>query len=212
MPRFFRLALAALLLLPAAGAQSVPLTYTITSKLSRVSLSLEHQGFIQLGGTLKITPGSFVFDNDDWSKSSVSVTMPTATLDMGDALWNEQIRGDQSWSKLFSTPYLSFKSSRLERSDATHGLLHGELSMAGVTRPVTLQLKVNKIGRNEVSELKAIGISATTTLKRSQFGLDAYADLVGDELAVQIQMEAAIGPDRDAPQEAIINARGVLRQ
>ena len=202
----------AMLTLFAGAARTAPLTYTITSKLSRVNLSLEHQGFIQLSGTLKITPGSFIFDNEDWSKSSVTVTMPTKTLDMGDALWNEQIRGDDSWKKLFDAPYISFKSSALERRDQTHGVLRGELTMAGVTRPVALELKVNKIGRNEVSELKAIGISASTTLKRSQFGLDAYADLVGDDLTVQIQMEAALGPDHDAAQEAVINARGVLRQ
>jgi polyisoprenoid-binding protein YceI len=212
MHRFFRCSLAALFILLAGTAGAAPLTYTITSKLSRVNLSLEHQGFIQLSGTLKITPGSFVFDNDDWSKSAVAVTMPTKTLDMGDALWNDQIRGDESWKALFSAPYISFRSTSLERRDPTHGVLRGELTMAGVTRPVTLQLKVNKIGRNEVSEYQAIGITATTTLKRSQFGLDAYADLVGDDLAVQIQMEAAIGPDKDALQEAIINARGVQRQ
>jgi polyisoprenoid-binding protein YceI len=212
MHRISRVALIAFLLLCAGAARTAPLTYTITSKLSRVNLSLEHQGFIQLSGTLKITPGSFIFDNDDWSKSVVAVTMPTKTLDMGDALWNEQIRGDESWKALFSAPFISFKSTALERRDQTHGVLRGELTMAGVTRPVALELKVNKIGRNEVSEYKAIGITATTTLKRSQFGLDAYADLVGDDLAVQIQMEAAIGPDTDAAKEALINARGVLGQ
>ncbi len=212
MNRLHRLALTALLLLCAGAARSAPLTYTITSKISRVNLSLEHQGFIQLTGTLKITPGSFTFDNQDWSKSSVAVTMPTKTLDMGDALWNQQIRGDESWKNLFNTAYISFKSTKVVRNDATHGVLYGDLTLAGVTRPVALQLRVNKIGRNEVSEYQAIGITATSTIKRSQFGLDAYADLVGDDLAVAIQMEAAIGPDGDAQQEAIINAQGVLRQ
>ncbi|MES2297728.1 MAG: YceI family protein [Pseudomonadota bacterium] len=202
----------ALLMLCAGAATSAPLTYTITSKLSRVNLSIEHQGFIQLSGTLKITPGSFVFDQQDWSKSSISVSLPTKTLNMGDDLWNSQLRGDSSWAKLFNTQYITFRSTRVERSDATHGLMHGELTMAGVTKPVTLQMRVNKIGRNEVSEYQAIGITATSTVKRSQFGLDAYSDLVGDDLAVQIQMEAAIGVDTDAQQEAIINEKGVLRQ
>jgi polyisoprenoid-binding protein YceI len=208
----FRFAFIAMLMLCAGAANSTPVTYTITSKLSRVTLNLEHQGFIQLSGTLKITPGSFIFDNQDWSKSTVAVTMPTKTLDMGDALWNKQIRGDDSWKNLFDAAYISFRSTRLVRSDDTHGVLYGDLTLAGVTKPVALQMRVNKIGRNEVSEKQAIGISATTTIKRSQFGLDAYADLVGDDLAVQIQLEAAIGPDTDAQQEAIINARGVVTQ
>lgn len=208
MRHLHRAALAALMF--AAGiAGASPVTYTITSKLARVNFSMEHQGFIPVSGSLKIAPGSFVFDNDDWSKSMVSVTMPVRMLDMGDGLWNEQIRGDKSWSKLFNTTAISFRSIKLERKDATHGLLYGDLTLAGVTRPVVLEMKVNKIGRNEVSELPAIGITAMTTIKRSEFGLDAYLDLVGDELAVQIQMEAAVGKDVDADKEAMLNQQGM---
>jgi polyisoprenoid-binding protein YceI len=198
MPLLPRLALATILLLCGGLASSTPATYTIYSKISRVTLSLEHQGFIQLHGALKITPGSFVFDPQDWSASSVDVTMPAKSIDMGDAFWNTQIQADSSWKNLFATPHIRFRSTRVERSDATHGVLHGELTLAGVTRPVALQMRVNKMGRNAVTEKEAIGITASSTIKRSQFGLDAYADLVGDELAVQIQLEAAIGPDPDA--------------
>jgi len=211
MFRLHRAALASMLILCAGAASSAPVTYTIYSKISRVTLSLEHQGFIQLFGTLKITPGNFVFDNQDWSKSSVSVTMPTKTLDMGDALWNQQIRGDDSWNKLFNTTDISFKSTRVERTDASNGVLHGNLTLAGVTKPVALKMHVNKIGRNAVTDKQAIGITASTTIKRSHFGLDAYADLVGDDLAVQIQVEAADGPD-PAHKEAMDNAQGAVRQ
>ncbi|MFL6659227.1 MAG: YceI family protein [Massilia sp.] len=212
MSRLCRFALITLMSIVAAGASSAPITYTITSKLSRVNLSIEHQGFIQLSGTLKITPGSFVFDQQDWAKSTVAVTLPTRTLDMGDALWNTQLRGDTSWKALFASEFITFRSTKLERSDATHGVLHGDLTLAGVTRPVTLQMRINKIGRNEVSEYPAIGITATGSILRSQFGLDAYLDLVSDAMTVQIQMEAAQGVDVDAQQEAIDNAKGVLRQ
>ena len=205
MRTLHRAALAAILTLSLGAARATPVTYTITSKISKVNFSLAHQGFIPVSGTLKIAPGSFVFDNQDWSKSSVMVTKPVKMLDMGDALWNEQIRGDDSWNKLFMSKAISFTSTKLERKDDTHGLLYGNLTLAGVTRPVVLQMQVNKIGRNQVSEFEAIGISAMTTIKRSEFGLDAYMDLVGDELAVDIQVEAAIGADKDAAKEAMMN-------
>lgn len=198
MIRFRHAALAALIGLASAAAPCRPVTYTIVSKISRVAFNIEHQGFIQLFGTLRLAPGSFVFDSDDWSKSSVAVTLPIVSLDMGDAIWNNQIRGDESWEKLFQSMAITFRSTRIERSDSTHGTMYGDLTLAGVTKPVTLQLRVNKIGKNEVSEHPSVGISATTTLKRSQFGLDAYSDLVGDDLAVQIQVEGAEGPDPNA--------------
>ena len=77
----------------------------------------------------------------------------------------------------------------------------GDLTLGGVTRPVTLELRVNKIGKNDVSDAPSVGFSATTTIKRSAFGIDAYEDLVGDEIAVQIQVEAMQGPDPEARME-----------
>lgn len=201
MLRFRHAVVAAAIGLVSTAAPCSPVTYTIVSKISRVSFNIEHQGFIQLFGTLRLSPGTFTFDSDDWSKSSVAVSLPIISLDMGDALWNNQIRGDDSWAKLFNSAAIAFRSTRLERTDSTRGTMYGDLTLAGVTRPVALQMRINKIGKNEVSEYASVGISATTTLKRSQFGLDAYADLVGDELAVQIQVEGAVGPDQNAQDD-----------
>jgi polyisoprenoid-binding protein YceI len=193
MQRFHRAALAAALLLSTAAAYSAPVTYTIVTKISRVTFSFDHQGFVQSVGTLQLEPGSFTFDAQDWSKSMVSVSMATKAIDVGDTLWNQQIRGDDAWAKLFKQPSISFRSTRIEKTDDTHGTLYGDLTLAGVTRPVALQLRINRIGINAVSEKPSVGFTATTTLKRSQFGLDAYSDLVNDEIAIQAQVEAAVG-------------------
>ncbi len=210
MPRLHHhLVLAAALAFTSALACGAPATYTLVSKVSRVTFSLEHQGFIQLFGTLRLTPGNIVFDTEDWSKSAIQVSMPVNSIDMGDAVWNGQIRDDEEWAKLFGTASIDFRSTRIERTDASHGKLYGDLTLAGVTRPVALDLRVNKIGKNEVSEFSSVGFSATTTLKRSQFGLDAYADLVGDDIVVQIQIEAAQGVDGDAKHD--LSALGVTR-
>jgi len=190
----------------AAAAQAMPVTYTIVSKLSKVSFSLEHQGFIPVTGNLKIEPGSFVFDHEDWSKSSVMVSMPTRMLDMGDGLWNGQIRDDDAWMSLFKQPAIKFRSTRVEQRDGMSGMLYGDLTLAGVTRPVALQMRVNKVGMNQVSKKPSVGITATGIVKRSEFGLGAYPDLISDEIMVQIQLEAAQGPDTEAQQEAMLNA------
>ena len=182
-------------------AQAKPVDYTILTKISRVAFNLEHQGFIQLFGTLRVTQGTLTFDSDDWSKSHVDVTMPVSSLDMGDGPWNGQIRGDDEWAPLFTTTTITFHSTRLKRIDATHGTLTGDLTLAGVTRPVTLKLRVNKIGKNDVLDTPSVGFTATTTIKRSAFGIKAYEDLVGDAISVQIQIEALEGPDPEAKME-----------
>ena len=182
-------------------AQAKPVDYTILTKISRVAFNLEHQGFIQLFGTLRVTQGTLTFDSDDWSKSHVDVSMPVSSLDMGDGPWNGQIRGDDEWAPLFKTTTITFHSTRIKRIDATHGTLTGDLTLAGVTKPVTLKLRVNKIGKNDVLDTPSVGFTATTTIKRSAFGVKAYEDLVGDAISVQIQIEALEGPDPEAKME-----------
>ncbi len=193
--------LAACLTAACALVQAKPVDYTIMTKVSRVAFNLEHQGFIQLFGTLRVTQGTLTFDSDDWTQSHVDVSMPVSSLDMGDGPWNGQIRGDVEWAPLFRTSTIKFHSTRLKRIDASHGTMTGDLTLAGVTRPVTLNLRVNKIGKNDVSEAPSVGFSATTTIKRSDFGVSAYEDLVGDEISVQIQIEAMQGPDPEAAME-----------
>lgn len=197
-----RQALAAAILAAASGlVQAKPVDYTILTKISRVAFNLEHQGFIQLFGTLRVTQGTLTFDSDDWSKSHVDVSMPVSSLDMGDGPWNGQIRGDEEWAPLFKTTAITFHSTRIRRIDATHGTLTGDLTLAGVTKPVTLKLRVNKIGKNDVLDTPSVGFTATTTIKRSAFGIKAYEDLVGDAISVQIQIEALEGPDPEAKME-----------
>ncbi len=186
------LALSVLLLL-AGRAGAKPVDYTIVNKFSRVTFSIDHQGFLQASGILRLSPGMITFDNDDWSNSMVAVNMPVKFLDMGDPLWNKQIRSDDAWTTLFKHPMISFKSTRVERKDDSNGTLTGELTMAGVTKPVTLALHVNKIAPNAMSGKPSVGFTANGTIKRSQFGLDAYEDLVNDDMPFQVQLEASVG-------------------
>jgi polyisoprenoid-binding protein YceI len=189
-----RIALAAALALAlATSADCAPVTYTFMTKVSRVTFNINHLGFSHPFGTLKLAPGTFTFDNEDWAKSSVSVTLPIKTLDMGDTLWNAQIRSDPDWGSLFKYPEITFRSTKLERTDATHGTLYGNLTMGGVTRLVVLRLRVNKIGKNPFNPLPWAGFTATAVVKRSQFGINAYKGFIGEDIDVRIEIEASVG-------------------
>lgn len=179
-----------LCLVPAC-LQAAPQDYAIVTKLSRISFQFAHQDFMQLFGTVRFAPGRFVFDAEDWSRSRIEAMLPLASLDMGDAEWNQQIRGDRAWSRLFLGPEIQFRSQRLERSDAHQGVLNGELTLGGVTRPIALQLRVNRVARNAITGQPSVDLSASTRIRRSDFGLDAYRSLVGDEVDAQVQMEGA---------------------
>jgi polyisoprenoid-binding protein YceI len=74
------------------------------------------------------------------------------------------------------------------------GTLTGELTVHGVTKPVTLQLRLNGAGPHPMRKIAAIGFTATGTVKRSEFGVAAYVPMVGDELEVRLEVEAYQAP------------------
>ena len=83
----------------------------------------------------------------------------------------------------------TFKSTKIEKLGVDTGIIHGELTMLGKTKPLKLQTVFNGHGDNPFSKKKTLGFSATTIVKRSEFGMDAYLPAVGDEVELVIQVE-----------------------
>jgi polyisoprenoid-binding protein YceI len=66
----------------------------------------------------------------------------------------------------------------------------GDLTLHGVTRPLTLQVTLNALARHPLTRKRTAGLSATGTLRRSEFGMDAWKNVVGDEVRLIIEAEA----------------------
>jgi polyisoprenoid-binding protein YceI len=89
-------------------------------------------------------------------------------------------------------PAATFKSSQVQKG-ATPGTLKvvGELSLHGITKPVALDVTINKVGTNPRNHVPTVGFEAMATLKRSDFGLGLFVPQVSDEVQVHITAEAA---------------------
>jgi polyisoprenoid-binding protein YceI len=174
-----------------ASASAAPVTYTFDTVHSRVGFYVNHLGFSNSLGQFKVGDGAFQFDADDWSKSAVGVAIPVSSLELGDATWNTHI-SSPDFLDAAQYPQITFRSSRLEKTDATHGKLYGELTIHGVTRPAVLDLRVNQIGEHPKRKTQAAGFTATTTVRRSEFGVAAYVPAVADEVEVRIEIEAFV--------------------
>jgi len=185
------LVLSATLGLGALSVQAAPVTYTLDTVHSRITFYVNHLGFSNSVGEFKVADGTFTFDADDWAKSQVAVTVPVQSLELGDAKWNAHIlSADFLESARF--PEISFVSRKVEKSDATHGKLYGDLTIKGVTKAVVLELRVNKVGEHPMRKTQAAGFTATTTVRRSEFGVAAYVPAVADELEVRIEVESFV--------------------
>jgi polyisoprenoid-binding protein YceI len=172
-------------------ASAAPVTYVLDTVHSRVTFYVNHLGFSNSVGEFRLADGTLSFDADDWSKSAVSVKLPVETLDLGDAKWQAHILS-ADFLEASKYPEIGFKSTRLEASGGGRGRLYGDLTIHGVTRPVVLDVRLNKAGEHPMRKVPAVGFTATTVVHRSDFGVAAYVPAVADDLEVRIEIEAYV--------------------
>jgi polyisoprenoid-binding protein YceI len=186
-----KITVAAALGLAAFAAAGAPTTYTIDTTHSRITFYVNHFGFSNSVGEFRIADGTFAFDNDDWSKSRVDAKIPVQSLELGDTKWNTHVLSPD-FLESAKYPEIVFVSKKVEKIDATHGKLYGDLTIKGVTKAVVLDLTVNKVGDHPMRKTQAAGFTATTTVHRSEFGVTMFVPAVADDVVIRIEVEAFV--------------------
>lgn len=166
-------------------------TYKIDTSHVFVGFTVDHLGFSTTHGRFNDVSGTIEFDEENPEKSSVEVKIDPASVDTGHAERDEHVRGED----LLDTaeyPEMSFKSTSIERTGEKTGKITGDLTLHGVTKPVTLDTTFTKKGTYPMTEeeIVVIGFDATTTLKRSDYGMDKWTAMIGDEIPITISFEA----------------------
>ena len=163
--------------------------YTLEKPHSQILFFVNHLGFSHSSGRFLDFDGNIEFNRSEPEKSSVDVTIKTDSLEMNDQKWNDHLKGDDFF-KVASFPTMTFKSTGIEVTGEDTGLITGDLTMLGVTKPVTLDVKFNKAGKHPFGNQYAAGFSATADIKRSDFGMNYGLPAVGDEVEIRIEVEA----------------------
>ncbi|MBD8881189.1 MULTISPECIES: YceI family protein [Rhodanobacter] len=189
--RMFRYLLIAGLLGAAVAAQASPVSYKMDPGHTMVLFSWNHFGYSNPTANLGLGEGTLVFDQQDPSKSSVDVTLPLSGLDTHVPALDKHLK-EADFFDAAKYPVVTFKSTGVVPVDGTHFKVTGNLTVHGVTKPVTLDATLNKIGPHPMMKVQAIGFDATATLKRSDFGMGAYVPMVSDEIQVHITTEAEV--------------------
>jgi len=189
--RMFRCLLIAGLFGAAVTAQANPVTYKMDPGHTMVLFSWNHFGYSNPTADLGLGEGTLVFDQQNPAKSSVDVTLPLSKLDTHVPALDKHLK-EADFFDAAKYPTVTFKSTKVVPVDATHFKVTGNLTVHGVTKPVTLHATLNKIGPHPMTKAQAIGFDATATLKRSDFGVGAYVPMVSDEIKVRITTEADV--------------------
>jgi polyisoprenoid-binding protein YceI len=184
-----RLSFVAAALLAAAPLQAA--TYTFEPEHTQGVLRWNHLGFANPTAQFNNVKGALEFDPADPTRSSVTVTIPLTSMSTGVADLNDDFRSSDFFD-FAKFPAATFKSSKVEKGATPQTLrVVGDLSLHGITKPVTLEVTINKIGTNPRNQVPTVGFEAMATLKRSDFGLGLYVPQVSDEIQIHITAEAA---------------------
>jgi polyisoprenoid-binding protein YceI len=187
LPGGIALALPALLL--ALSTPAAPRDYAIDPLHTRIVFAIDHLGFSEALGTFSGPVGRLRFDPEDWRSAEVDVEIPVQRLDLGDEKWNARmLRRD--FLDAGRHPVARFRSTEVIPQGEDRARVIGLLDLRGVQREVSLDVRLNKLGRNPLTLRRTVGFSASATLRRSDFGLRAQADTVGDVVTLTLQVEA----------------------
>ncbi len=204
----------------AAPAEPVALgaagTYTADPWHTSVTWRVNHLGLSNYTARFKTIAATLVFNPDDLSANTVEVTIDPLSVETdyaGDYAathpdspysgFNEALGISPDWFNGNEFPQITFKSTGVTQTGPTTGTVTGDLTFRGVTRPMTLDVTYNGMMQPAWTPgLDRIGFSATTTLKRSDFGMDGSIAFIGDEVELLIESEFQQEPAADTATEA----------
>lgn len=189
-PLFAVAALVLLLSAPRPAGASEPVAWKLDPVHTRVMFAVSHAGFSRAIGTVSGSDGGLLFDPGDWAGARLVVEVPLTRLDLGDPDWNRAaLAGNLLDADEF--PTARFVSTTVTPRDAENAEVCGDLTLHGTTRPLCLDVTVNAVERHPMPPFRqTAGFSATATLSRSDYGVDAWASMIGDEVELRIEAEA----------------------
>ncbi|WP_460875309.1 YceI family protein [Rhodanobacter koreensis] len=179
----------ALTLLPLAQVHAASAGYRYDTVHSQIVFSISHDGYSRPFGRLHVASGWLRFDPDDWSNAATELDIDLGSLDMGDADWNTAVC-KPALLDCSRNRYAHFVSTGVERKDDHHGILHGRLSLRGISQPVNIPFTFNRAGRTIYGLHDVAGFSATVLLDRDAFGMTSFAGSIGHQVSVWLEIEA----------------------
>ncbi len=190
----FAAAGAAALLAGAASAQSALSekvssgTYKMDPGHGYVTLTYSHFGFSNPIIQFEDVAAVMEINVDAPAESDINVTIDATSVDSGVEEFNGHLNS-ADWLDTEAFPTITFVATSLEQTDAETGTMTGDLTIKGVTKPVTLDVKLLGAGPHPLNQTDTIGVEATTTVLRSDFGLGNFAPAVSDEVLITVSGE-----------------------
>ena len=185
---------AALLTAPlpiATSAMAAPQTFDLDPAHTTIAFWVDHIGYARTLGWFTEVTGSFVYDAEARTVSDIVITVSAASVFSNDDARDGHVR-NADFLDVEQYPDIVFTAAGGEETGENTGVIPGQLTLLGETRPLDVSVTLNKDAAYPFGHQKrTLGLSAQTTITRSEFGMDyALGGLVGDDVTVIIETEA----------------------
>ena len=181
---FSALVISATLPLPAFAADS----YTIDPPHTFPHFSINHLGFSTMQGRFDKTSGTVTVDRAA-KTGAVEISIESASVSTGFAKRDEHLRSPDFFNAA-EFPAITYKSTAMHFKGDTPASVDGNLTILGVTKPVTLTIDAFNCGTNPMSKKDECGAGASAQIKRSDFGVKYALPAVGDDVKLVFEIEA----------------------
>ena len=189
------LALTAGLLLGAAAQAQSPASsnaekvtrggYVVEPEHTQVLFSVGHLGFSNYDGFFSKASGTLKLDPKALTATALDVMVPVESVSTTSAVLDKELRSNE-WLDAAKYPAIHLSATKITRTGPNAATIAGNLTLHGVTRPVTLKARFIGAGADPLSKAYTIGFEAKGTIKRSEFGVKTYLPLIGDDVSLTI--------------------------
>jgi polyisoprenoid-binding protein YceI len=159
--------------------------YVVEPNHTRVLFAVNHMGFTTYYGDFTGVSGKLDLNPSAPGASSVSVSIPTASVSTTNATLDGELKG-ADWLDAGKFPAITFKSTSVTPTGPSTAKITGDLTLHGVTRPVTLDASFHGAGVNMLDHKYTVGFDAVAHINRSDYGVKTYVPLIGDQVDVII--------------------------
>jgi polyisoprenoid-binding protein YceI len=163
-------------------------TWKIDPAHSAAQFAVRHMGISTVRGEFRKVSGSATYDPADPGKASLDATIDATTVDTRVDMRDNDLRSP-NFLDVAKYPTITFKSKRAESAGSGKLKLTGDLTIHGVTREVALDVDGPTAPAKDPRGIFHVGASASTKIKRQDFGVNGAPGMVGDEITITIDAE-----------------------
>lgn len=166
-------------------------TYHFDKPHTNIMWFVSHIGFSNSMGQFMDYDGKIILNHDNPQLSSVKITINTASIMTGQEKFDAHLKSGDYFN-VEKYPTATFNSTKVTLQEDDRATVYGDFTLLGITKPLTLIIRLNKRAMDILKNKMRTGFSVKTTIKRSDWGMTHYLPFVGDDVIIRIEAEALI--------------------